>query len=517
MSIATNVYAQETPDQTALADNQQTITWAELDELLNRAANALLDMKLPADARVAVFAENAAETVAAHLAGILAGISTVPINFHLTAAELQYILEDSGAAILFVGPETAHTGLAGAASAGVDKVVGWRCDAMDDLTPWQDFLASGSTQEPPTDMPPKPFLHYTSGTTGRPKGASTPPTMFAGGESVANHFEIVRANAIAAGAVGRGVSMVVSPLYHTGPLGSVRSVALGNSLVILGRFNAENVLQAIQDHKVNSTLMVPTHFQRLLALPEDVRAKYDLSSLMMVSHTGAACPVEVKRAMIEWFGPVLMEAYGATEAGSTNMITSEEWLQKPGSVGMTQEPYRCLILDEDGHELPRGEAGQIFFEDTTGRGIIYHNDAEKTAEAHLKPGVFTLGEIGYLDEDGYLFITDRSSDMVVSGGVNIYPAETEQVLIEHPAVGDVAVIGVPNKEMGEELKALIVLADGASAPEHAELDAFCRDSLAGFKCPRSYEFLDDIGRNTMGKINKKKLRAPYWPTDRSIG
>ncbi|MDH3644991.1 MAG: AMP-binding protein, partial [Gammaproteobacteria bacterium] len=353
-----------------------------------------------------------------------------------------------------------------------------------------------------------------SGTTGRPKGTETPPTMFAGGASIAEHMDLVQNNPRFAPG---GVSLVVSPLYHTGPLGSVRSVCAGITLVILGRFNAEKVLQAIDTHKVTSTMMVPTHFQRLLALPPEVRDEYDLSSLQMVSHTGAACPVEVKRAMIDWFGPVLFEAYGATEAGSTNAIGSEEWLAHPGSVGMTLPPFECLILDDDGNELESPQEGEIYFRDTTGRGIIYHNDPAKTEAAHRQPGVFTLGEVGYLDSEGYLFITDRSSDMVVSGGVNIYPAETEQVLVTHEAVADCAVIGVPNSEMGEELKALIVLKQDVVQPATDTLDAFCREHLAGFKCPRSYEFVPDVGRNSMGKINKRKIRAPYWPTERSIG
>jgi acyl-CoA synthetase (AMP-forming)/AMP-acid ligase II len=294
-------------------------------------------------------------------------------------------------------------------------------------------------------------------------------------------------------------------------------LAAGHTLVVLGRFNAENVLKSIAAHGVTGTLMVPTHFQRLLALPAEVRARYDVSSMKMISHTGAACPIDVKRAMIDWFGPVLFEAYGATEAGSTNAISSDEWLVHPGSVGKTLPPFECLILADDGRQLAAGEAGQIYFRDTTGRGIIYHNDADKTRAAHREPGVFTLGEIGYLDAEGYLYITDRSSDMVVSGGVNIYPAETEQVLLEHPAVADCAVIGVPNKEMGEELKALVILTDAAAEPAPNELDRFCRKHLAGYKCPRSYEFVSDIGRTTMGKVNKRKLRAPYWPTDRSIG
>lgn len=514
MSIATAVHAQSTPGDTALCDERTVISWSELDSTLNRATNALLAADLGSGQRVAIFAENAAEMVIAHLSGILAGISTVPVNFHLTASEVHYILENSEAGALFVGPETAEVGLKAARAAEVGLVVGWRCRADIGVVPWNDFVARGDDAEPPTNMPPRPFLHYTSGTTGRPKGAETPPTMFVGGTSIADHIDLVQNNPRV---VPGGVSMVVSPLYHTGPLGSVRAVATGTSLVILGRFDAEKVLDAIHTHKVTSTMMVPTHFQRLLALPEEVRSKYDLSSLQVVSHTGAACPVEVKRAMIEWFGPILFEAYGATEAGSTNAIGSEEWLEHPGSVGKTLPPFECLILDEDDKELESGQEGQIYFRDTTGRGVIYHNDPEKTEAAHLRPGVFTLGEVGYLDAEGFLFITDRSSDMVVSGGVNIYPAETEQVLLRHAAVEDCAVIGVPNQEMGEELKALIVLKPGLPEPPSAELDGFCREELAGFKCPRSYEFVPDVGRNSMGKINKRKLRAPYWPTDRSIG
>ena len=514
MTIATRGRAAESPCDVALGDERGVISWAELDSLLNRATNAMLAAGLRPGQRIAVFAENSAETVMGHLSGILAGISTVPVNFHLTAAEVQYILEDSQAGAVLVGPETAEAGIEAARAAGVPLVVGWRCPADSELVAWPEFVDRGEDVDPPSDMPPQPFLHYTSGTTGRPKGAQTPPTMFAGGASVAEHFDIVGSNArFAAG----GVSLVVSPLYHTGPLGSVRAVTAGQTLVILGRFNAENVLRAIETHGVTNSLMVPTHFQRLLALPDDVRAKYDVSSLQIVSHTGAACPVDVKRAMIDWFGPVFFEAYGATEAGSTNAIDSHEWLAHPGSVGKTLPPFECLILNEEGNQLPAGQEGHIYFRDTTGRGIIYHNDPEKTAAAHLQPGVFTLGEIGYEDEEGYVFITDRSSDMVVSGGVNIYPAETEQVLLQHEGVADCAVIGVPNSEMGEELKALVVLAAGAIEPASGELDAFCRQELAGFKCPRSYDFVPDVGRNTMGKINKRKLRAPFWPTERSIG
>ena len=227
-------------------------------------------------------------------------------------------------------------------------------------------------------------------------------------------------------------------------------------------------------------------------------------------HTGAACPVDVKQAMLDWWGPVIWEAYGASEVGTTCSIGPEDWLAHPGSVGKANPPFEVLVVDDDGNPLPPGTEGRLYFQDTTGRGVIYHNDPEKSAAAHLRPGVFTLGEIGYADENGFVFITDRFSDMVVSGGVNIYPAESENELINHPGIADVACIGVPHVEMGEELKALVIPANPAAPPDPAEIIAWVRERISTYKCPRSVEFVDDLGRNTMGKINKRKLRAPYW-------
>jgi acyl-CoA synthetase (AMP-forming)/AMP-acid ligase II len=221
--------------------------------------------------------------------------------------------------------------------------------------------------------------------------------------------------------------------------------------------------------------------------------------------------------MIDWWGPVLFEAYGATEVGTTCMITAPEWLEHPGSVGRAVPPFEVLVLDDDGNELGPNAEGRLCFRDTTGRGVVYHNDPAKSAGAHVAPGVFTLGEIGHVDDDGYVFITDRFSDMVVSGGVNLYPAETEAALMQHPNVDDVAVIGVPNDEMGEELKALVVAVDPTAPPSEAELVAFCRARISHQKCPRSIDFVDSLHRTAMGKLNKRELRAPYWPTERTIG
>jgi len=354
---------------------------------------------------------------------------------------------------------------------------------------------------------------YTSGTTGRPKGVELPPTMFAGGATMVEHVAALAQQGLAQ----YGTHLVVGPMYHTGPLSGVRLLATGIAVVILERFDAENVLRAIETYRTESTVMVPTHFVRLLALPDEVRGKYDVSSMRFVAHTGAACPIDVKRRMIEWWGPIFHDSYGATEVGTTCTISSEEWLEHLGSVGRAIPPFTALIVDDDGNELPPNTEGRLFFEDATGRGVVYPSDPEKTAQAHLRPGVFTLGEIGYMDDDGYVYITDRFSDMIVSGGVNIYPAEAEQVLIDHPQVADVAVIGVPNQEMGEEVKALVVPADPNDPPDPAALVAWCRDRLASYKCPRSVDVVDDIGRTTMGKLNKRALRVPYWQGARTIG
>lgn len=504
--------AVERPDQVAIQDAVTGLGWAELDEVLNRVANAVLTADLDSGRQMAVFADNAVETAVAHLGGLLGSASTVPVNFHLTAAEVAYILADSRSRLLFVGPETAERGLAAAKEAGVPTVVGWRCPAAAGLVDWESWLAAASPAEPPSDVAPRPHLLYTSGTTGRPKGTELPPTMFAGGATVAEHLERLKDNTFAS----YGTHLVVGPMYHTGPLSGSRMLAAGVDSIILGRFDAENTLAAIERHRVETSVMVPTHFIRLLALPEEIRRRYDVSSLRYVVHTGAACPIEVKQAMLEWWGPVLWEAYGATEVGTTCAIGPEDWLAHPGSVGQAVPPFEALVLDDDGRPLPAGVEGRLCFRDATGRGVVYHNDPAKSAAAHVAPGVFTLGEIGYMDADRFVYITDRFSDLVVSGGVNIYPAESEQVLITHPKVADVACIGVPHPEMGEQLKALVVPVDTADSPSEEELLDYVRQRLSHYKCPRTVEMVQTLNRNTMGKINKRNLRAPWWQQTTTI-
>jgi long-chain acyl-CoA synthetase len=511
--------AVDRPEQVAIRDQRVALGWAAVGDTLDRVANRLLTPGLAgdlgADRRVAVFAENSVETALAHLGGLLGSTSTVPVNFHLTADEAAYILIDSASAIVFVGPETVERALAAVAIVGQTTgrrptVIGWRGDAADapgdEVIDWATWVAGGPAGDPPLDVVPRANLLYTSGTTGRPKGTELPPSMFAGGPTMAEHLDALKLNRFAA----FGTHLVVGPMYHTGPLSGMRLLVAGIPSVILDRFDAEGTLATIQSARTQTAVMVPTHFVRLLALPDEVKAKYDVSSMQLVAHTGAACPVDVKRAMIDWWGPIFVDAYGATEVGTTCSITSDEWLQHPGSVGRAVPPFEALVIDEDGVEVAPMVEGRLYFRDATGRGIVYPNDAAKTAAAHIAPGVFTLGEIGYVDHDGYVFITDRFSDMVVSGGANIYPAEAEHVLIQHPGVADVACVGVPHAEMGEQLKALVVAADRAAPPDPRQLIEFCRARLSHFKCPRSVDFVDDLGRTAMGKLDKRRLRAAFW-------
>lgn len=497
--------AEAKPDDWALRDERRAIGWREVYESLNRFANGLSRFDLGQGRRIAVFAENSIETALANLGGLIAGASVVPVNFHLSAPEVAYILNDSGARVLFTGPETHDRALQAASTSCVDRVIAWRSPGESALD-WQSWLADSSNAPAPLDVRPRPNLLYTSGTTGRPKGTELPPTMFAGGSTMAEHLAQLAFNPLAE----FGTHMVAGPMYHTGPLSGSRLLAAGVPSVLLGRFDAEATLAAIDTHRVASTVMVPTHFVRLLALPKEVRDAYDVRSMQRIAHTGAKCPVEVKRAMIEWMGPVFVDAYGATEVGTTCMITSEEWLAHPGSVGKAIPPFEARILDDENERVPVGEEGRLFFKDLTGRGVVYHNDPEKSEAAHIAPGVFTLGEIARMDEDGYIYITDRFSDMIVSGGVNIYPAESEQVLVDHPVVADVACIGIPHPEMGEELKALVVAESGVELPPERDIIDWCRDRLSHYKCPRTLDYVDSVGRNTMGKVNKRALREPFW-------
>ncbi len=505
-------------DEVAIRDALTVLSWREVDDLVNRVITTLYESGFEPGRRVAVLGENSVETVLAHLAGQLAGAATVPINFHLKVGEIEHILRDSGAQILLVGPEHAAVGAEAASELPRCTVLGWRLGGDHGVQDWSasdpDERVVGEAER----ARPCPNILYTSGTTGVPKATELPPTMFAGGSSVAEHVELLRTQSSMASGSSTvpGTHLVVGPLYHTGPLCAYRLLAGGTPLVVRGRFDAEQTLAAIEEHSIASTSMVPTHFRRLLALPEATRQGYDVSSLQHVWTTGSACPPAIKKAMIDWWGPIVSEAYGATEVGTVTSITASEWLTRMGSVGRCIPPFEARVVGFDGSDCAPGEVGILYFRDKTGRGVVYLDDPEKTAAAHLEPGVFTLGEVGYLDVEGYVYVTDRAVDMVISGGVNIYPAEIESALFAHPGVQDVAVIGVPDDDMGETVMALIVRSPGSRIDE-AELIAFCRGRIAHYKCPTSVRFVGSLERSEVGKVDKRRLRAPFWPTARTIG
>ena len=368
--------------------------------------------------------------------------------------------------------------------------------------------------EPLDDETEGSYMFYSSGTTGRPKGIKpviVPQPFGAGGGALIMLIQHMY------GFTDQTVYLCPAPLYHAAPLGwSTTAQRLGGTVVVMEKFDPNQCLSLIERHHVTHAQFVPTHFVRMLKLSDAERTARDLSSLQMVVHAAAPCPVDVKRRMIDWWGPIINEYYAGSEGNGFCAIGTEQWLAHPGSVGIPMMGT-IHILDEDGTELPLGEAGQIWFESDL--KFEYHNDPEKTANAFNDRGWSSLGDIGYLDSDGYLYLTDRASHMIISGGVNIYPQEVENELTMHPAVADVAVIGVPNADLGEEVKAVVIAADPTAAGDALgqELIAFCRSRLAHYKCPVSVDFVDELPRLPTGKLLKRQLRDRYWRSESSAG
>ncbi len=517
MIAAIRARAEAAPQDVALADDSGTRTWAEVAADLDRVAGALLAAAPESAQRVSVIGENAIPTLEAHAAAITVGVGTVATSRQLRASELA----DQYADAHVVAAITGVSSLPGVAEAA--DTVGLRTLVVHGTTAatepsslpggavtWAEWLGAAPPVPPDAGQrPPRAPLVYTSGTTGRARSAEVRWTVTLP-ETAAEYVAAITAES----AFPPGPHLVVGPLQHNAPLTSVRHLLAGQPVIILGKFDAEAVLRLIEKYRVTSSVMVPTHMRRLLALSPEIRDRYDVSSMRMISQTGSACPADTKLAMISWFGPILVESYGGSESGTLCRIDSHEWLAHRGSVGRPRPPYQVMALTEAGQPLPPREVGVLGFRAPEGRGPRYHADPEKTKSAYIAPGVFTLGDVGYVDEEGYVYITDRMADMVVSGGVNLYPAESEKVLVSHPAVGEVAVIGVPHPDLGESLLALIVPSD--DPPDPAELETYCRERLAPYKVPRAYEFRDELLYNAMGKPDKKAMRAPYWSTERTI-
>jgi long-chain acyl-CoA synthetase len=499
-------YVEARPDEPAVTDERGTTTWREFDARVDRLAGALRAAGLATGDGIAIHSGNRREYFELMTAASHVGLRYVLVNWHWTADELKYVLTDSGAKAVF--SEDAFAGVAAEAAVGVPLRVG--IGEVPGFVPYEEFLAGGPDGVPADQSLGWPMI-YTSGTTGRPKGvrrklvaAGAPLEILAG---VAGGFaEILR---IPEG----GRSLLVGPVYHSAQwLWSQIMLCAGRSVVMRRAFDPEETLRLIERHRITNVHLVPTQFVRLLRLDEATRGAYDLSSLAAVWHGAAPCSPEVKRRMIEWFGPVIHEYYGSTEASVNTVVSSQEWLERPGTVGRPLPMSEIHVLRDDGTPAGPGERGQLWFRYTNGDDVEYWRDPDKTAAVHRDDGLFTTGDIGHLDADGYLYLSDRAIDMIISGGVNIYPAEIEGVLITHPAVRDVAVFGVPDAEYGEQVKAAVELEDGHEPSDALaeDLIAFSRRSLAGYKAPRSVDFLPALPRTPTGKLYKRLIRDPYW-------
>jgi long-chain acyl-CoA synthetase len=463
---------------------------------------------------LAVLLPNSADMIALYLAAGQAGWYLVPMNTHLTGNEIAYILQDSEARI-FVASER----FAASARAAADetRLASERCFAAGTIRGFQPLAAleEGQPDSLPEGRTAGQVMNYTSGTTGRPKGVRRPlspydpDTVFSMYAWFLAMFGIQPEN--------DNVHLTGSPLYHTAVLlFAGASLHFGHAVVLMDKWTPEGCLQVVEKYRTTITHMVPTQFHRLLALPDEVKRRYDVSSWRHVIHAAAPCPVEIKRRMLEWWGPVIYEYYAASEGGGT-IVTPEEWLKYPGTVGRAWPGAEIRILDDEGRDCPPGVPGTVYMK--LGQADFeYHKDKAKT-EANRREGFFTVGDVGYLNEEGYLFLCDRKIDMIISGGANIYPAEIENVLLTHPKVADAAVFGIPHEDWGEEVKAVVEPAPGIEpSPELAEeLIQFCRQRLASYKCPRSVDFIAQMPRDPNGKLYKRKLRDPYWAgRDRKI-
>lgn len=501
-------FAQRSPEKLALVDpDERQWTRGELFAESNRIAHGLRALGLGTGDCVAVVLENCAEFFQIHLAITQIGLYMTPINNHLTGPEIAYIVKDSGAKV-FIGSER-FGDVCRAARAAVD-LPDDRCFSVGHVEGFLPLAAlkSGRPATLPAERTAGQVMNYTSGTTGKPKGvrrglAPISPDLVA---------------TLTTGFLGMfglkpeddNVHICGSPLYHTAVLVfSSSSLHLGHSVVLMDKWEPEEMLRLISTYHVTQSHMVPTQFNRLLKLPEEVRRKYDVSSLRAMIHAAAPCPIETKWKMLEWWGDSIYEYYAATEGGGT-LVTPQEWRERPGTVGRAWPNADVKIYDDKQQELGTNQVGTIYM--LLGQADFEYKDAEGKTRENRIGKYFTVGDVGELDEAGYLFLRDRKTDMIISGGANIYPAEIEAELIQHPKIADVAVFGIPNDDWGEEIKAVVQVAKGVSAGDALtkEIFAWCKDRLAKMKTPRTIDYLAELPRDPNGKLYKRKLRDPYW-------
>lgn len=494
------------PERTVLiAPDGEPWTAGRLHAAVNQLVHGLRDAGLERGDAFAVVLPNGVEFLTAYLAASQAGFYLVPVNHHLVGPEIAWIVADSGAKVLI-----AHERFADAATAAADEagLPATHRHAVGDLPGFRPYAAllDGKPESPPADRTLGWVMNYTSGTTGRPRGIRRPLSGKLPEESYLGGFLGI----FGIKPFDGNVHLVCSPLYHTAVLQFAgAALHIGHPLILMDRWTPEEMLRLIDIHACTHTHMVPTQFHRLLALPDATRAAYDVSSMRHAIHGAAPCPDHVKRAMIEWWGECVEEYYAASEGGGA-FATAEDWLKKPGTVGRAWPISELAVFDDDGNKLPPGELGTVYMKMNTG-GFSYHKDESKTKENRIGD-FFTVGDLGVIDEEGYLFLRDRKIDMIISGGVNIYPAEIESALLTHPAVADAAAFGIPHDDWGEEVKAVVEVAEGREAGDAlaAEILAHCERQLAGYKRPKTVDFIETMPRDPNGKLYKRRLREPYW-------
>jgi long-chain acyl-CoA synthetase len=501
-------YAQTSPGKPAvvMAANGTALSYRELDSRSNRASRCIFDLGVKAGDGVAILLDNHLRFFEPVWATQNNGLYLTTLSTHLTPPELAQILNDSGAGILV----TSHA-FAGKIAPLIPLAPGLRhilmMDGAIDGTQSYEALVDGQDDAPLPGEVQGNFMLYSSGTTGVPKGIKPQLTGLPLGELTGILKTLIPTH----GLRGDSIYLSTAPLYHTAPLKwNIAVQSVGGTSVIMEQFDAEAMLAAIERYRVTHVQCVPTMFVRLLKLPQAVRSKYDLSCLERVIHAAAPCPIDVKERMIEWLGPIVEEYYAGTESNGLCVITAAEWLKRKGSVGRSVRGPIHIMDDTGERELPAGEPGVVYFEG--GTPFVYHNDPEKTAKAQNSMGWSAIGDIGYVDSEGYLYLTDRKDNVIISGGVNIYPQEAENLLTTHPKVFDAAVLGVPNADFGEEVKAVVQPMPGVPpSPElEGELRAWLSDRLSAIKQPRSYDFVDSLPRLPTGKLLKRVLRDRYW-------
>ncbi len=500
-------HALRTPEKVAftMCATGETVTFAQLDARSNQGAHAFRQLGITAGEHITILMENRREFLEICFAADRAGLYYTTVSTHLTADDIRYIMVDSGSRAIVTSASYAALVTSVRKKLPPDMqylVVG---DSIDGFEDWES-LSSGQPTLPIADERQGEDMLYSSGTTGRPKGVKWAQT----GKPPGTRTMKVDLLSRLFGYSAETRYLNPAPLYHAAPLRhTMVTINMGGTVFIMDRFDAEASLRLIQDERITHCQWVPTMFVRMLRLPDDVRLSYDMSSLEMAVHAAAPCPVDIKERMIEWWGEILYEYYAGTENNGFCTIDTAEWLNHKGSVGRAMLGI-LKICDEAGEELPIGETGDVYFAE--GHDFSYHNDPERTAASRNRHGWTTLGDIGRLDEEGYLYLTDRKSFMIISGGVNIYPQEIEDTILSHPAVADVAVIGVPNPDFGEEVKAVVqpLTMSAAGDALEEEILSLCRANLSKIKVPRSVDFQESLPRLPTGKLLKRLLRDRYW-------